>query len=129
MARILVAEDEPDIRELIELILTGAGHAVVTAADGFEAVSLYRPGDFELVLLDLDMPRLNGTGVTRAIRAGMVDDIPILMITASATPGDIDEAHEAGISAVIGKPFLATDLRLEVTRLLNNSQTARQPTN
>ncbi len=118
MARILVAEDDVHVRELIHLVLSRAGHQVHTAEDGHEALEVYRSADFDLVCLDLDMPRLDGIGVTRAVRAEEDDGVPILLITASGTPADVAEAHEAGITAIMGKPFRPAHLREKVADLL-----------
>lgn len=120
MARILVAEDDVHVRELIHLVLSRAGHQVHTAGDGHEALELYRGGDYDLVCLDLDMPRLDGIGLTRAVRAEEEDGVPILLITASGTPADVAEAHAAGITAVMGKPFRPAHLREQVASLLGS---------
>lgn len=119
MARVLVVEDDHDIRLLVKTVLVNDGHAVVTAEDGREALDHYRPGDFDLLCIDLDMPRLNGVGLTRAVRSDHRDDIPILMLTGSATSADIEAAHEAGIDAMLRKPFRLEALREQVDVLLD----------
>lgn len=120
MARILVAEDDTHVRELIDIILSREGHEVLTAADGQEALEAYQQAEFDLVCVDLDMPRLNGIGVTQAVRSAGSTDVPILMITASATPVDVADAHRAGITAMLGKPFLPSHLRDQVAVLLRD---------
>jgi two-component system, chemotaxis family, chemotaxis protein CheY len=121
MARILVAEDGPDIRGLLEHIFVRDGHEVVTAADGVEALEHYAQGSFDLICSDLDMPRLNGIELTRAIRADAADDVPILMISGSVTPDDVRVARAAGISAFQGKPFTPPQLREHVQLLVGPS--------
>ena len=80
MARILVAEDGPDLRALLERIFLEDGHDVVTVADGREALERYAQGSFDLICSDLEMPRLDGIELTRAVRADAADGVPILMV-------------------------------------------------
>ena len=68
---ILVAEDDPAIRETIELLLQEEGYTVLAAADGFESLELVRHGRPRLLLIDLGMPRLDGAGFRRAYRTGI----------------------------------------------------------
>ena len=120
MARILVAEDDEPTRVLLEVMLTHAGHEVETAGDGLEALSLYRPGRFDLLCLDLRMPRLSGTALTRVLRHLARDQVvPILMVTASLSAQDLADAYEAGITAVLSKPVRASRLRDAVADLLD----------
>ncbi len=118
MARVLVAEDDNDIRALLHYALDAAGHEVEMATDGLDALRRYRPGEFDLLCTDLDMPRMNGVGLTHAIRTDHGDDIPILMLTGSATTVDIEAAHAAGIDAILKKPFGLKALREKVDGLL-----------
>ena len=117
MARILVAEDGPDIRALLEHIFLEDGHDVATAADGQEALERYAQGSFDLICSDLDMPRLDGIELTRAVRAD-ADGVPILMVSGSATPDDLREARAAGITAFLAKPFTLSELREHVRALV-----------
>lgn len=118
MARILVAEDGPDVRALLKLILLEDGHDVAIAADGREALDRYARGSFDLICSDLDMPRLDGIELTRAVRADAADDVPILMVSGSATPDDLRAARAAGISAFLAKPFTVSELREQVHALV-----------
>lgn len=118
MARILVAEDGPDIRRLLEHILMRDGHEVVTAADGLDALERYVQGSFDLICSDMDMPRLNGIELTRAVRADAADGVPILMVSGSVALQDVRMAREAGISAFQEKPFTASQLREQVRALV-----------
>jgi len=119
MARVLVADDAPDVRTLIETILAGDGHDVVTAADGLEALQRYLDDSFDLVCTDLEMPRLNGVELTRAVRANRAGDVPILLVSGSGSPQDVRDAQEAGISAYLEKPFTVFALRGQVRALLS----------
>lgn len=118
MARILVAEDGPDIRALLEQIFLRDGHEVATAADGLEALERYAHGGFDLICSDLEMPGLDGIELTRAVRADAGDRVPILMVSGSATVDDLREARAAGISAFLAKPFTLSDLRQHVHALV-----------
>ena len=123
MARILVADDDDDIRTLLQILLESDGHVVEAAADGLEGLAKHRAMRFDLVCLDLDMPRLNGIELTHAIRSGARADLPILMITGSASTPDHDAARAAGVSDLLGKPFGAAALRERVAALLSSSGT------
>lgn len=114
MARILVADDSLDMRDLIEAVLARDGHDVVTAADGLEALHRYRTEPFDVICSDLDMPGLNGVELTRAVRADAAGEVPILLVSGSGSSRDIREAHEAGISAFLEKPFTVSSLRDQV---------------
>ena len=118
MARILVAEDGPDIRALLEHIFLSDGHDVATAADGVEALERYAQGSFDLICSDLEMPRLDGIELTRAVRADTADDVPILMVSGSASADDLRDARAAGISDFLAKPFTLSDLREHVHALV-----------
>ena len=122
MARILVADDEDDIRELIELLLTRDGHPVVTVVDGRAAVDLHQREVFDLIVSDLRMPRLSGIQVTEKVRANPRGQIPILLVTASATDEDRVQARRAGISGLMVKPFKPSDLCNRVSELLPKPQ-------
>ena len=119
MARVLVADDAPDVRTLIETILAADGHDVVTAADGLEALQRYLDDSFDLVCTDLEMPRLNGVELTRALRAHRAGDVPILLVSGSGSLQDVRDAREAGISAFLEKPFSVSALRGQVRALVS----------
>jgi CheY-like chemotaxis protein len=119
MARILVVDDELDIRDVVARILERSGHAVATAADGAEAAEMHHRQEFDLIVSDLLMPHMGGIELTKTVRADSRADIPILLVTASASPQDLADAHEAGVTAYIGKPFKIAELRDQVAALLN----------
>jgi two-component system, cell cycle response regulator CpdR len=119
MARILVAEDDDGVRDLLQALLELDQHHVQTAADGLDALDKYEAGSFDLVCTDLDMPRLNGIELSLAIRSSARAQVPILMITGSASDRDLDEARSAGISDLLGKPFGPPALQDRVAALLS----------
>ena len=83
MDRILIADDESEIRSLLRLYLENAGYAVEEAADGEEAVKLLAGGDFHLCLLDIMMPKMDGFHVLRKVRE--TSNIPVIIISAKDT--------------------------------------------
>jgi CheY-like chemotaxis protein len=115
---IVVAEDHEDIRFVLKRALERAGHEVVTAADGaeaLEAIRRYRP---EIVVTDVDMPHMSGLDLCRAIRADAdLRHIPVVLASGSLLPGD-QRAAEVGASATLLKPFLPAQLLACVTALL-----------
>ena len=104
-ARILLAEDEPINQEVSRELLESAGLVVDLAEDGIEAVDLAKGKDYDLILLDLQMPRMNGIDAARIIRAlpGR-QAVPILALTANAFTGDRQKCMDAGMNDHIGKP-------------------------
>lgn len=122
MKRILVAEDRPASLELIRTILESAGYQVIEAADGQEALEKASRNAIDLVLLDLQMPKLDGFGVLKQLRSdSSFRHTPILALTASAMESDRDRALAAGFSGYITKPVDIRFLRSEMERLLKIS--------
>jgi DNA-binding response OmpR family regulator len=117
--RILVVDDEPDIRRLVAEALGVTGYDVQTAANGGEAVraaSLYLP---DLVLLDIMMPVLNGYHVCRILKADKeLAAIPVVMLTARTQERDYAVAKESGADDYVTKPFAMPDLLAVVARRL-----------
>jgi len=119
MKKILVADDKASSRELVRTVLEHCGYEVIEAADGAEALIEARATRPDLILLDLQMPALDGFGVIEKLRSesGFVAT-PIVALTASAMHGDRERALAAGFSGYISKPIRLTNLRNEVERLL-----------
>ena len=105
-ATVLVAEDNPLNFELVRDLLDARGFAVEWARDGEEALSLARSGRFELLLLDLHMPRLDGLEVIRAIRAEPPSrPLKVIALTADAMIGVREELFAAGVDGYLSKPL------------------------
>jgi len=119
MPRILVAEDNEVNRELIREILQGEGFEVVEACDGEEALRLLGEIHPDLIIFDIQMPRMDGYTLVRAIRnTPKVSSTPALALTAYAMQGDQARGLKAGFDAYVTKPFESAKLLAEVNRLL-----------
>ena len=121
MQRILVIDDEPSIRELLKDFFTGKGFEVVTSHDGETALNLLKENKFDLLLLDLMMPGMNGMDVLREIASENLT-IPSIMITAYASVSTAVEAMKLGAFDYITKPFVLEDVYLKVSRALDVSK-------
>jgi len=110
-ARVLVADDSSTMRKIIIRSLQAVGIPGATeAADGNEAVSLFKPGEFDLVLTDWNMPGKTGLEVVQAIRT-LDPKVPIIMVTTEAEKARVMAAIQAGVSDYLIKPFTADTLR------------------
>jgi PAS domain S-box-containing protein len=107
--KILVADDSSDNRLLVQVYLRGSPHLLTLAEDGKAAVDLFSREDFDLVLMDIQMPVMDGLTATRAIRAIERDrgagSIPIIALTANARQQDVEMSHNAGCNCHITKPI------------------------
>ncbi len=113
--RILLADDDADIREVGRILLEGEGYEVVEAADGDEAVKLASP-DIDLYILDIMMPGKSGYQACREIRS--VSSAPILFLTARSQDSDKSMGFSAGADDYLAKPFSYTELLARVKALL-----------
>ena len=115
-ARVLVADDSSTMRKIILRSLQAVGvETAVEAADGTEAINLFKPGEFDMVLTDWNMPGKNGLEVTQAVRA-IDPKIPIIMITTEAEKERVMQAIQAGVSDYLVKPFTADTLREKLVK-------------
>lgn len=115
--KILVVDDNQDVRELVLHILSSDGFHVFSAADGDQALAILSANEVDLVLLDVMMPGKSGLEVLSEIRTGSnkkLHEIPVVMITAKSTVEDIDKALTLGASSYIVKPFRGTSIREKV---------------
>lgn len=119
MSHVLIADDDPDIRELVRFKLEQAGHEVTAVADGDAALSANDNADFDLVLLDVMMPRKTGLEVCAALRSDpAMNTVPILMLTARAQERDVDSGFASGADDYIVKPFSPRELLTRVNAAL-----------
>ncbi|MFP4379308.1 MAG: PleD family two-component system response regulator [Candidatus Sumerlaeia bacterium] len=103
---IMVADDEEDIKSVLEMFLEAAGYDVVSAYDGLDAIEKIRESKPDLVLMDIMMPLIDGIEVVRQMKADdAIKDIPVIMLTAAAKSDMVDKAIQAGAVDYIQKPF------------------------
>jgi DNA-binding response OmpR family regulator len=119
-ALILVADDDPDILELVGLRLEQAGYRALRARDGEEALRLAREQEPDLCVLDVLMPRLNGFEVIRELRRNGAD-VPVLLLTATVQEKDVARGFEIGADDYLRKPFDPTELQARVEALLKSA--------
>jgi two-component system OmpR family response regulator len=120
MPRVLVADDEPNIREVISFALERAGYGVATARNGSEALQQLRRGPVDLIVLDIGMPEMDGLEVCRQIRKS--SDVPILFLSARDEEIDRVLGLEIGGDDSVTKPFSARELVARVNVILKRAR-------
>ena len=121
-ARILVADDDQAVLQVLETVLSGDGYQVITAEDGQAALELARTDAFDLILLDVQMPRLDGLATARQLRREpKLAEVPIVMLTARTADRDIEAAFAEGVTDYITKPFAVAQMRARVRSWLARS--------
>ena len=120
--RVLVADDVPQNIELLELLLQADGHSVLSARNGREALTLLDSHRFDLILMDMHMPDLDGLSATRLLRARERDQglapTPVIALTASVQAADRLAAEQAGMDGFATKPVVMAQLFAEIARVL-----------
>ena len=122
MARIVVADDDVDIRELVEFKLSTLGHEIVAVGDGAAAIAACQSQRPDLAVLDVMMPGTSGLDAIRAIRADPnLVDLPVILLTARAQESDVETGFDSGADDYITKPFSPRELASRVEALLARS--------
>ncbi|HSC89082.1 MAG TPA: response regulator transcription factor [Polyangiaceae bacterium] len=123
MARVLIVEDEPDLRQVLEFNLAGAGHEVITVANGAEGLRMVRERKPDVVLLDIMLPDTTGLEVCRQIK-GSNDTRSTLVILLTARGEEIDRVvgFEIGADDYVVKPFSVRELTLRISAILRRGQ-------
>jgi DNA-binding response OmpR family regulator len=117
--RILLVDDELSVQKLLTYPLRKEGYEVVPALDGREALDRLREDNFDLVVLDVMMPKMDGFELTRRLRAEEATSrIPIILLTARAQDADLQQGFDAGADDYIRKPFSPQELRARVQSIL-----------
>ena len=119
VARILVADDDIDIRELVEFKLSTLGHDIVAVTDGAAAIDACKQDRPDLAVLDVMMPGMSGLDAIRVIRADpSLRDLPVILLTARAQESDVETGFDSGADDYITKPFSPRELASRVQALL-----------
>ena len=118
--KVLIADDDPNVQELLSLYLVKEGYDVITVSDGVEALKQTREADPDLLILDVMMPRLDGWGVCRAIREESF--VPIIMLTAKGEDYDRILGLELGADDYVVKPFHPVEVLARVKAILRRIQ-------
>ena len=119
MARILVADDEPDIRRIIGIFLRRGGHEVFETDDGMRALTLMEQLRPDAAVLDVVMPGMTGIELTRSIRSlPHLAPTPIIMLSARTLPHEVEEGMRSGATMYLTKPFSPATLIAAITKVL-----------
>jgi DNA-binding response OmpR family regulator len=119
MARILISEDEPDIRELVAFTLRFAGHEVITTANGEEALQQASQLFPDIIIMDVRMPKMTGYDACRAMKAdAKLKNIPVMFLSAKGQDAEIQAGLDVGAEEYLLKPFAPTQLAERVNAIL-----------
>ncbi|HET7399546.1 MAG TPA: response regulator [Intrasporangium sp.] len=122
MTRVLVAEDDADIRDLVAFKLGQAGYAIEAFADGASAWEAFERNPPQLAVLDVMMPGLSGLDVLRRIRDSAHASVPVLLLSAKSRDTDVDTGFAVGADDYVIKPFSARELLHRVNGMLARSR-------
>lgn len=123
---ILIVEDEPSIQTILRELLQDAGYGVTTASDGAEGIALFQQEAYDLVLLDIMIPKLDGYGVCKAIRE--ISNTPIIMLTALEEEEAQVKAFKLQVDDYITKPFSVKLVLLRMEAVLRRTAESRETT-
>jgi len=125
--RILIVEDEPNMRELVVARLELAGYEVEQAPDGYDGLTKFRNKNFDLVVLDLMLPKLDGYTICRMIKSSEKSKTPVILYSARSAPDDARHGIDMGADAFVQKPFGPTSLLEKIEELLNPKPAEPEP--
>ena len=120
--RVLVADDDPDIRDLVDFKLSQAGYAVQAVPDGLAAWEAFQQETPALVILDVMMPGLSGIDVLRKIRDSDTPTTPVLLLSAKSRDTDVDTGFAVGADDYVIKPFSPRELLHRVNGILSRAR-------
>lgn len=123
MARLLVVDDEPNLRHSLSYALRQEGYEVATAEDGERALDMFKSGKPDLVVLDVMLPKMDGLAVCRAIRRD--SDVPVIMLTARSSELDTVVGLEVGADDYLAKPFSTVELIARIRAALRRAAAPR----
>jgi DNA-binding response OmpR family regulator len=120
MGKILIVDDDPDVRMVLALTLEEAGHEIEEASDGIQVLSMARETSPDAILLDINMPGMNGFQALEQLRSHRdTEEIPVIMISARARPRDREDALSMGAVDYVTKPWSEGEVELRVDWVLN----------
>lgn len=125
MAKVLVCDDEENLRKVIRKYAEFSNHEVDEACDGFEAVEKVRKNDYDIILMDVMMPEMDGFTAVKEIRK--TKDIPIIMLTAKSQEYDKVLGFELGVDDYVVKPFSSKEIILRIDAILRRTATKDEP--
>ena len=109
--KILTVDDSPSVRKMVEFSLKSKGYTMGAAGDGLEALELLNQEPFDAIILDVNMPRMNGLEfLEKRLEVDKIADIPVIMLTTEGQDEDRDKAISLGATAYIIKPFKPSQL-------------------
>ena len=121
--RILVVEDQEDNRQILRDLLANAGYDMIEAEDGQQAIVAATEHRPDLILMDIQLPMLDGYEATRRIKADpALNTIPIIVVTSYALSGDEEKARAAGCDAYVAKPYSTRQLLAKIGQFLEQPQ-------
>lgn len=120
VARVLICDDESGLRSVLKRYATFEGHEVVEASDGLEAVEICRQKGFDIIIMDIMMPKLDGFSAVKEIRK--TSDTPVIMLSARGEEYDKVLGFEIGIDDYVVKPFSSKEIMMRIGAILRRSQ-------
>ena len=125
MAKILVADDEAGIRNIIKKYAVFEGHEIVETDNGMEAIELCKKDKFDLIIMDVMMPELDGFSAVREIKK--ISDIPVIMLSARTEEYDKIHGFEIGVDDYVVKPFSPKELMMRVEAVMKRTRRSSAP--
>jgi two-component system chemotaxis response regulator CheY len=120
--KMLTVDDSPSVRKLVKFTLKAKGFEVNSAGDGVEALELVKQQDFDAIILDINMPRMNGLEFLKHLKASeQFASIPVIMLTTEGQDDDKDKAVALGATAYMVKPFKPTQLLTLIEKIIPNN--------
>ena len=125
MAKILICDDESGLRTVLKRYATFEGHKVVEAGDGMEAVEICQKKKFDIIIMDIMMPKLDGFSAVKEIKK--IYDVPVIMLSARGEEYDKIHGFEIGIDDYVVKPFSSKEIMMRINAILRRVQKNIQP--
>jgi len=119
--KILIVDDDPEVNEVLELMLTKMGHEVTAVTQGKEAIARFGQDSYDLVITDVFMPEVSGWDVVEAVKQKS-PETPVLLITGWGLQLDREQINRSGINGIITKPFSKQAISDEIAKLLKGAR-------